>query len=160
VNGAPSLRQVGCRRATDHRLHDTGRKPRTSSGAHFDARRLRLSGSPPADQPVQPVSYEGVTGAISKGLIAILFAPVGSALAFLPPLRHLNAEAVCGHAAEILVSSSDLGDGTSYGLYCSNDLAGSLFGHYASAVALYFALVFSICLVVALGRWPHKSASI
>jgi hypothetical protein len=82
-----------------------------------------------------------------------------AALAFLPSLRSLDAEAVCGHAAEILVSSSDVGDGTSYGLYGSNDQAASLFGHYASAVAVYFALVFFICLVVALARWPKQGAS-
>jgi len=47
-----------------------------------------------------------------------------------------------------------MGDGTSYGLYCSNTPDASLFGHYASAVALYFTLVFAVCLFVALGRWP------
>jgi hypothetical protein len=102
------------------------------------------------------IAYDSVTGVMFAGLASILVSPIGATLAFLPSLREINAEAECGKGGEIRVSSSNLGDGTSYGLYCSNNHEASLVGHYASALALFFTLVLGAVTLVGLSRWPAK----
>lgn len=114
-----------------------------------DHRQRRPSGagdpsvpSPPHGTFVRPaLSYDPVTNVMFGSLASISLAPFGMALAFLPPLRELNSEIECGEDGEIRVSSSNMGDGTSYGLYCSNDHDALLIGHYASALSIYFALI-------------------
>lgn len=112
----------------------------------------------PSERPVvaPAVSYGAVTGVMYAALGSILIAPIGATLAFLPPLRALDAEAECGKGGEILVSSSSDGDGTSYGLYCSTDHDASLAGHYAASLALYFAVVFALATGIGILRWPSK----
>ncbi len=114
--------------------------------------------SAPSEKPVvtPPASYSNVSSVMFVALGSIFLAPVGAVLGFLPPLRELNEETECGAGGKILVSESSDGDGTSYGLYCSNDHHASLFGHYTSAVALYFTVVFAIATFVGLRQWPKK----
>ncbi|MBX3189963.1 MAG: hypothetical protein KF819_23260 [Labilithrix sp.] len=100
------------------------------------------------------LSYGRVTGVMSVALGSILLTPLGATVAFFAPIRELNGEAACGKGGEIFVSASTDGEGTSYGLYCSNDHEASLALHYVSAVALYFAVIFAAATVVGLLRWP------
>jgi hypothetical protein len=103
------------------------------------------------------LSYEPVMSVMLGSLVSLFLAPFGAGLAFLPPLRELNAETECGKGGEIRVSSSSDGDGTTYGLYCSNHRDASLVGHYASALSIFFTLFLGAATIVGLTRWPKPT---
>jgi hypothetical protein len=115
-----------------------------------------VSASTPRTFVTPAVSYDPVSSVLVGALASGFIAPFGATLAFLPPLRELDAEAACGKGGEIRVSSSSDGDGTSYGLYCSNDRDASLAVHYACAIALFFTIFLGSATLLGLTRWPSK----
>jgi hypothetical protein len=76
--------------------------------------------------------------------------PGGMLLSFVPFLRTLNQADVCGPDGQILVSEASHGDGTSYGLYCSNHLDTSMSLHWLSCGAAIAAAILVLALLASL----------
>jgi len=106
-------------------------------GARGSAPTRRLQRGPlsvlPAHVSAAPSSILG----IAFGAALMIAAPAGGmTICFLPLVREIIEVDVCGAGQHLLVSSSNMGDGTSYGLYCSGNPSASL------------ALMFTICAAV------------
>lgn len=79
--------------------------------------------------------------------------PATAIVKFVPWLRDLNADDICGKGNTILVIN--YGDG--YGLVCSNDWGRSLALHEWSCALFFIALVLLLATVVALIHWLSPS---
>jgi hypothetical protein len=95
--------------------------------------------------------------AVGWAAAALLGVVGGPLLAFLPWLREMNQELVCGPGGRILVTStSGFDESTHYGLYCAGDIDRSLALHYASgglvAAACVLTLVVGSTLPSLVGR--------
>jgi hypothetical protein len=77
-------------------------------------------------------------GAIGPGPAIVMTA------AFLAPLRDASQEVVCGAGGRLLVSSVDVGDGTSYGLYFSNAPSASIALHFVFTSVFAAAVIASV----------------
>jgi len=78
---------------------------------------------------------------------------------FLPCLRSAIEEDVCGVGQTLLVSSTDAGDGTSHGVYCSGDRNASLGMMWLVCFVLSVAIVVGFFAVVALIAFVRSRSS-
>ncbi len=93
---------------------------------------------------------------MGAGIATVLGAPLGAAIAFLPPVHESVQEASCGPGATIEITSSEDDEGTSYGLQCRDHPEGSVALAYLLAICIWCTLVLGAGIAMALRSWPER----
>lgn len=97
-----------------------------------------------------PQIMPALVGVWGAGVFPGLF--LGSLLCFLEPLRNMDPEFFCGGPHRIVVTSSSMGDGISYGFVCEGHLERSLDLFWLGGALLGMSLVVNTGIVL-VARW-------
>jgi hypothetical protein len=103
------------------------------------------------------VAGNATTLVSAAGIVTLVLAPLGSGIAFFPPVHESVAEQCCGPGGKIEVTSSQDDEGTSYGLACEGRPEGSLALAYLLGLSIWATFVLSAGVIAAASRWPKRA---
>lgn len=112
----------------------------------------------PADHGSPPPVHGAGSGALWVAFgVTLFFGPLSFLLGFLPPLRAAMSETCCGPGDEIVISSEEGDDGTSFSTECRDHPAASTVPLYLVSVSLWVTLAFTGAGVLGLTGWPRRN---
>ncbi len=111
----------------------------------------------PADHGPVPLIVGGGEGALWVAFGVTLFAgPIALLLGFLPPMREAMSDTCCGPHDEIVITSSEDEDGTSFGMECRDHPEASTIPLHLLSLSIWATVVFGGATVFGLAGWPKR----